>query len=238
MEAAERFTSAGKRSRRSSVNRLFGRNRFSMSRLSAGLISGIVGAVILIGLSFVQVPFVGLLVVLAVGVVAGILVARNPKFAGKTGGAGALAGLTAGGVLFVGSILASVIALNSPEVQSTINQAVETAQATINAGGSSTTSVDVKSIAQVAVVFGGCIGGLLYLGLSTGLGAAAGAIAGRNTQAPTIPMDSNYPTFGAPPAGYPQQPGYPPQQGYPPPQSPYGSQQGGYPPQQPPPQQQ
>jgi hypothetical protein len=203
-----------------------------MNRLSAGFISGISGAVLLIGLSFLQVPFVSFLVVLGVGVVAGILVARNPTFAGKTGGAGALAGLVAGAVLFVAAIISTVIAVNSPAGQSAINQAVETAQATIAAGGGSTTPVDVKSIAQVASVVGGCVAGLLYLGISTGLGAAAGAIAGRNNRAAQIPMDANYPTFGAPPAGYPPQ-----QPGYPPPQSPYGAQQGGYPPPQQPPQQ-
>jgi hypothetical protein len=208
-----------------------------MNRLSAGFITGGIGGVLLIVLNFVQIPIIRFVVVLLVGIGAGFLVARNPKFASKTGGAGALAGLIAGAVLLVASVVGTVIFVNTPAGQSVIDQAFATVQAAQTpTTGSSTAPIISRSVIQTFSYVGGCIAGLLYLGVSTGLGAVTGAIAGRNNRAATIPMDANYPTFNVPPQGdYPQQPGM-----YPPPQqqSPYGSQQGGgYPPPGPPPQQ-
>jgi hypothetical protein len=204
----------------------------NMTRLNAGLISGAVGAVVAIGLSFLRIPVVGLLIPILVGIGAGVLVANNPKYAGKSGHAGALTGLLAGALLFVAAIIGSIISLNSPETQSTLNQALQTpeaaATATATAGGTSSSKVDFKTIAEGSLVFISCIGGLLSLGVATGIGAAAGAIAGRSNAAPPV---NPYGQFGAvPPYGVPQQPGYPPQPqtGYPPQQpsaSPYGSQQ-------------
>ncbi|MBA3823787.1 MAG: hypothetical protein H0X24_07775 [Ktedonobacterales bacterium] len=205
-----------------------------MNRLSAGLITGAIGAVLLIILNFVQIPIVPYLVVLGVGIGAGFLVARNPKFASKTGGAGALAGLVAGTVLFLASVIGTVIFVNTPAGQSVITQVYGTVQAAqpTPGTGTSTSPVISRDAIQTFSYLGGCIAGLIYLGISTGLGAATGAIAGRGNKAAQVPLDANYPTFGAPPQG-----GMYPPQGQPP-QTPYGSQQGGYPPpQQPPPQQ-
>ncbi len=195
----------------------------SMNRLTAGLASGAVGAVLSIALSFVQIPVVGLLIPILVGIAAGVFVSKNPAYASKTGHAGALAGLTAGVVLFVAAIIGSIIVINSPTGQSIINAAAATA--TVQAGSSGSTggsNVDLRTITQVAAVLGGCIGGLLYLGIATGIGAAAGAIAGRNNVAAPV---NPYGQYGAmPPYGMPpMQPGYPPAQQ--PPASPYGSQQ-------------
>jgi hypothetical protein len=198
-----------------------------MNRLSAGAITGLVGAVLLILLAFVQVPFVAILVPILVGIGAGVLVARNPQFAGKTGGAGALAGLFAGAFLFVASLVTGVILLNTNN--DTINQTINSISATVTAqaaqnGTSSSNAPDLTTLVRGAIFVGLCIAGLLYLGLSTGLGAAAGAIAGRNNQAAAVPP-SLYGVppqggYGAPPAGYPPQPGYPP-----PAQPGYGAQQ-------------
>lgn len=197
-----------------------------MSRLSAGLITGIIGAALIVALSFVNIPFIGILIPILVGIGAGLLVARNPTFAGKAGKAGALAGLIAGAVLLVGSLIAGFVVLNfhGGALDQALQQAAPTltAAAGNNGGSGSGTHVDVTSVIKGALIFGFCVAGALYLGISTGLGAATGAIAGNKNQPP--PQQAwTYPA--------PQQPGVPPQQpGYPPQQPGYGAQQPGYPP--------
>jgi hypothetical protein len=205
----------------------------SLTRLLAGLIGGAIALVISVLFS-AFIPNVFLLLLWAIlgiitGIVAGILVAGNPAFAGKTGGAGAIAGLIAGAFLFVGQIIGGAIFVNRPDVQnafSNVTQTIVAGQtATATAGGtgntfSSTTYANIENTGSV-ILFG-CLG-VLGLGISTGIGAATGAIAGRNTQPPpTVP-----PTYGMypPPGGYPPQAGgYPPVQGeYPPPYPPPGT---------------
>lgn len=210
-----------------------------MNRLSAGLITGAIGAALLVALSFVQIQFIGLLIPILVGIGAGVLVARNPKFAGKTGHAGALAGLLAGALLLAGSLVAGVILINTPN--GTFDQVIQKAAPTLTAAagnnGGGSPGADVTSVIKGVFIFGFCIAGALYLGISTGIGAAAGAIAGNKNQPPPA-QAWTYPTPqqpGMPPQpGYPPQAGYPQQPGYPPQQPGYGTQQPGYPPPAPP----
>ncbi len=211
-----------------------------MNRLQGGFIAGGAGLVLLIVSAYVgALQFFGPLLAIIVGIGAGILVAGNPTFRGKAGGAGAIAGLLAGGLLFVAQIAAGQLWVNRADVQSTLVQVQQTVgpqlTATAQANGT-TTSVGQPSITQAAGpgigILSGCLG-LIGLGLSTGAGAATGAIAGRKNRDADVPMDANYPTFATPP-----QANTPPT-GYPPPQSPYGAQQQGtgYPPPEPPAQQ-
>lgn len=193
-----------------------------MTRIAAGFLGGLAGLVLIILASFVPVPGLGLVGTLLAGILAGIFVARTPKFAGKTAGAGALAGLVAGAVLFIAAVIAGVIAFNSPTGQSIFNSAVSAAQATVTASPNGNKGVDVKTVTTVALFAGTCLFGLVYMGLSTGIGAITGAIAGRGTVAPQVNPYGQYgeiPPYGASPQGNPPQP--PPNY----PQSPYGTQE-------------
>jgi hypothetical protein len=190
-----------------------------MTRIAAGFLGGLSGLVLIILASFVPVPGLGFAGTLLAGILAGIFVARNPKFAGKTAGAGALAGLVAGAVLFIAAVIGGVIAFNSPAGQSVFNSAISAAQATVTASPNGNKGVDVKTLTTVAIYAGTCLIGLIYLGLSTGIGAITGAIAGRGTAAPQANPYGQYgevPPYGAPPQGTPP-PNYP--------QSPYGTQE-------------
>jgi len=198
-----------------------------MSRFSAGLLAGGIGALIMILMGFagqfwiILSLFVGLLLSLVVGLAAGFFVSKNPTFASRTAGSGALAGLIAGAFLLIGQIIGGIIAANQPDAQAAL-QGLQTTSA-----GSSLTPSQLSAVGIFTFAFFGCIFGLLSMGTSTGLGAAGGAIGGRNNRSAV-----NYPYgYGMPPipgsAPFPPQPGAPPYpQQYPPPQqpqSPYGS---------------
>ena len=181
-----------------------------MTRWSAGLITGIIGAVLLVGLDFAKVPFVPLLIPIAAGAVAGVLVARNPAYANKAGN-GALAGLIGGGVFLVGSLIFGIYAANSDIARQAVSvvEATATANAGTSSGGGS--NVPYQQIVEIGIVVGTCFAGLLYMGLSVGAGAIAGAVSGRNTTPPVqmAPQDRMW----TPPPGYPPPP---PPQGQPP----------------------
>jgi hypothetical protein len=190
-----------------------------MTRIAAGFIGGLIGIVliILVRLSSLPVPGLSFIAPLAGGIVVGILVARNEKFGGKTAGAGALAGLIAGALMFIASIVDGVLYVNSPVGQSIVSDVAATVTASPNGGG----GVNGTTLASVTLVTGFCIAGLLYFGITTGIGAIAGAIAGRGTVAPQVNPYGQFgtaPPYGAPPQGYP-----PPPPNYP--QSPYGTQE-------------
>jgi hypothetical protein len=189
-----------------------------MTRWSAGLITGIIGAVVLLALSFARIPIVSLFLPIIAGAVAGVLVARNPAYAKKAGN-GALAGLIGGGIFFIASLIFGVIAANSDIGRSAISMAEATATAQASSRGGNGSSVDIAPFINAFFVVGFCIAGLLYAGLSTAAGAIAGAVAGRNTAPPVqmAPQDRLW----TPPTAPPPPPGYPPA-GYPPPSPPPG----------------
>jgi hypothetical protein len=204
----------------------FARGGCVMTRLSAGFLTGVIGALLVaVTTALFTNPFLSLLIAIGAGLVAGILVGRNPRFSGKTGGAGALAALIAGGCIFVGGIIAGVLFLNSSTGQSIVSQVAATVTVTAqpgngSSGGAGGSGVSATQITQVAVVALFCFLGILNLGLSTAAGAIAGAIAGRNSTPPPQmpPQGMQYNPYSAP---------YPPT-GYPPPQAPlpgYGTQQ-------------
>ncbi len=213
----------------------------SLGRFPAGLLAGGIGALILILLGFTGANWIifsflaGLGLALLVGLAAGFFIGGNPSFAGRTTGSGALAGLIAGAFLLIGQIIGGVIAANQPDAQAIIQQALSTTSSASTFTPSEQATVGVITF----VLIGGCFG-LLGVGAAAGLGAAGGAIGGRNNrQAPYIgmpgydPYRASTPINGYPP--YPQpQPGasqYPPsQQDVPPqyPQSGYGANFGQY----------
>jgi len=185
-----------------------------MTRWSAGLITGVIGAALLLVLSFVKVPYISLLLPIIAGAVAGVLVARNPAYAKKAGN-GALAGLIGGAIFFVGSLIFGVIAANSDIGRSAVSVAEATATARAGTGGGGGSSVDIAPFVNAFLIVGFCIAGLLYTGLSTAAGAIAGAIAGRNSTPPAQAMPPD--RMWTPPTAQP--PGYPPAS-YPPPPPP------------------
>ncbi len=189
-----------------------------MTRWSAGLITGIGGAILLVALTFVNIPFIALPVPIVAGAVAGVLVARNPTYAGKTAGNGALAGLIGGAVLFVASLITGIILINTDAGRSVISMIEATATAQATARGSGGSSVSIGAFAGGFIVVGTCFAGLVYMGLSVAAGAIAGAVGGRNSAppAPAAPQDRLWvpPTPPSPPPGYGYPP--PPPQGQPP----------------------
>lgn len=219
----------------------------NLGRFPAGLIAGGVGFIILLltglaGIGWLPISlFGGLVIALVVGFGAGMLAGGNPKFAGRVAGAGALAGLTAGGLLLIGQIASGIIAANQPGVSDQLSQQISVAltQAaatqTANGGTSSTTTVNSAAITNAGFgIFGGCFG-LIDLGIAAGLGAIGGAVAGRNNK-PQMQQPYGMQAYGAPmqpPSPYgnpnvfpPNNSGYPPAQGQPytpPPASGYGS---------------
>lgn len=203
-----------------------------MGRFRAGLITGVTGGVVISLLGLLQsysFSLLGFILAIVIGIFAGSLVARNTSFAGKTGHAGALAGLIAGVFLLIGQIVAGVVFFNSPNGQTVITSLQQTVAPTLtaiatNGGGSSTASpaTYITAAAGIGITFVECIVGLLDIGLATAVGAIAGAITGRKNQPPAPQMM---------PYGYPQVPGYPPVPGYQPPvypQPPMPPTQGGY----------
>jgi hypothetical protein len=196
----------------------------SLGRFPAGLLAGGIGGLILILLGFtgenwIIFSLLGAVVLgILVGLAAGFFIGGNPAFAGRTAGNGALAGLIAGAFLLVGQIIGGIIAANQPDAQLTIQSVLQSTSSGQTLTPSEAAAAGVLSF----VLIGGCFG-LLGVGAASGLGAAGGALGGRNNRAvnPYAPYGAPpMPGFNAPPSSMPY--GYPPQQGMPP-----------YPPQQP-----
>lgn len=183
-----------------------------MSRWAAGSLVGLITGAITVALGFTGglVYWAGPAIALLAGLLAGFLIGRNPKFAGRTAVAGLLAGLIAGGFLLIAQIIAGGIA--ATQVGGFGNQVVDVIRPTLEAQATATaaaggTPADVNAtlniaIATVGASFG-CVSGIVSMLLALGMGAAGGAIGGRGNLPTQMPP--GMPGYG----GYPQQPGPP-----------------------------
>jgi hypothetical protein len=177
-----------------------------MTRLTAGLLTGIIGALVIILISFVSIfNLCTSILAIFVGLAAGLLVGRNPSFARRAGGAGALAGLIAGLVLLVGQFIGGIILFNQPQVVDVLTHFQQTVIATTPTlqpgSGDSTTQPSIESAVSFyqssGVIFSGLCLGLVNVLLAVGLGAAGGKI--RETSAPPpeiYPQSSPYSSQG------------------------------------------
>jgi hypothetical protein len=165
-----------------------------MGRLLAGIVAGCAcaGPLLVLTYAFNQ-PF-GLLApvaALVAGAIAGVIVARNPDFAGKSAAAGLAAGAVAGGLLLATAVAGAFIYLNMPQTQTRFAERQQTAvaQATASASDASATPepatapsvVDANSYDEATLYTFSIALGIIGLPLALGAGTIAGALAGQRS---------------------------------------------------------
>lgn len=162
--------------------------------VKAGLIFGLIGIVATVAVNFIF-AFCSPVVAAIIGGLAGYFGVRwsvPPAGVGK----GVLAGTIAGVLMLVASVIFFVVFINimlgNPQFADAINQVVEQQQ---QQGGQQLTPDQLSAALSFAGPIAGFCFGLINLLASLALGAAGGAIAARNTQAPP----TYQPPIGPPP---------------------------------------
>ena len=147
--------------------------------LKAGLISGAVMFVIVLGASFLVSPYCALCVPLLVGLAAGYMTGVFEKSPATTVQRGAYAGAIAGGLGIVGQLIASVI--NAVILQNPDNQINDLLGVPPS---------DPATVWMVQLGSACCIG-LVNVALAAGIGAGGGAIWNNTAGKATPPADTD-----------------------------------------------
>ena len=124
----------------------------------AGLIFGLAAVVLFAVLSIVPIPCLNFVGVIGIGLAAGYFANRwSNSTADRRLGRGAAAGAIAGAITLIGSVVATMVLINTPTFQSQIGPVL--AQIQQNPEGTSISPEDLQAgLAGIAVFAGGCLG--------------------------------------------------------------------------------